>query len=318
MSLMLRIFTLCLFGAALTLHADLTPVIDFSLKKDGRQWREEIHDERPDRSIREYVLDKENTQNWTEMFTLQYFHDVPETPQKFFEDFIRHLKETIQPHQLTYKVISQDKNSLLGEWKIKEGGPIDQMELVRIMKQGEDLVLIHYVTKNVNMKKAIRSTWESILNEVKFDQVRYSRDDYSIVIPSDWEVKETKMGEGVKRSFENPNHTISLLDAEVFKIQTKSPEEFLKEASADENLWGEFDKYETLPLNNGTSVKTMIYKPRIKYRDYKTVTILYPIVVKDMLYLTSATFPAKDYKQDKQVVEKIVKSFQVKGKEAQK
>lgn len=301
-----------LIGVIGVLSADTTPVLDIPFEKDGRKWKEGFQQTFPDKSIVEYVLNNENINNWTELVTVQTFQDVPEEPAAFYDRFMDLLKQNIGTNLQT-KLISKEPNSVLGEWWIKGLGQSDQHELVRVFKSGSDIVVAHYVIKNVDEMPKHRTVWEEILKNLAIKQQIYKNNGYSMTLPGNWTTTETAFENLVKKSFQDPTNRISVQDVEIGTVGSESPAEKIKEASGDLNLWGEFDKFETLKLDDGQDVKMLVYKPRKQFRDFETVSLLAPIVRGDKFYLISATIPASDAAARSQV-DAIIKSFKLESK----
>lgn len=298
-----------LFGA---LCADTVPVLDIPFDKDGRQWKEGFQQTFPDKSIIEYVLSNESVANWSELVTVQMFSDVPDNAEAFYNRFMELLKQNVGANLQT-KVLSKEPDSVLGEWWIKGLGQSDQHEIVRVFKTGNDIVVAHYVVKNLDEMPKHKAIWEEILKNLKVKQVVYKNAGYSLTLPADWTTEETSFENLVKKSFEDPSKRITVQDAEVGQVGKEAPADRIKDASGDMNLWGEFDTFETVKLNSGDEVKVLVYKPRTKFRDFETVTLLAPIVKGDKFYLIAATYPSNDPKAREQV-DSILKSFNVEPK----
>ncbi len=298
-----------LLGMFGVLCADTTPIFQIPFEKDGRKWREGFQQTFADKSIVEYVLGNENVNNWSELVTVQTFSDVPEGPEAFYDRFMDLLKQNLGAN-LHSNLISKDANSVLGEWWIKGLGDSDQHELVRVFKSGSDIVVAHYVIRNPDEMSKHKAVWEDILKNLTVKQQIYKNDGYSFVLPGNWTTEEAEFENLVKRSFHDPANRIVLQDAEVGAAGPESPADKIKEASGDLNLWGEFDKFDTIKLNDGQEVKVLVYKPRKKFRDFETISILAPIVKGDKFYLIAASYPADDSAARTQI-EDVIKSFKL-------
>lgn len=301
-----------LLGFFGVLCADTTPVLDIPFDKDGRKWKEGYQQTFPDKSIVEYVLSTENVNNWSELVTVQMFSDVPDNATEFYDRFMKLLKENVGAN-LHMNEISKTPNSVLGEWWIKGSGAGDQHELVRIFKTGNDIVVAHYVIKNLDEMPKRKAVWEDILNNLKVRQQVYKNKGYTLTLPGDWTIHEAEFENLVKRSFADAADRITVQDVEIGEAGTEPPAEKIQEASKDLNLWGDFDKFETIKLNDGQEVKILVYKPRTKFRDFETINLLAPIVKGDKLYVMAATIPSNDPKA-REAAEGIIKSFKLESK----
>lgn len=143
-------------------------VITYSLQEDGRSWKVGHEDQNAQASITEYVLDNENTQNWTELVTVHYFKDLEVTPKTYWGLFVEELKKNAGGHKVETKIINEEPNSLFGEWWIQDGANTDQHEWIRIFTKGRDLAILRYTTKNMKDVEANRKKWEHIISSAKF------------------------------------------------------------------------------------------------------------------------------------------------------
>lgn len=137
---------------------------DQPLQIDERKWKlgHEASDE--GKLTREYVLENEDPNNWTELFSIQQFTDVPVPPANFFKLFVEGLKQAVPQNKIESRVISESPNVLLGEWWIDDKSSNDQHEWIKIFKDKDDILIVRYTTKKMNDIEAVRKKWESILN----------------------------------------------------------------------------------------------------------------------------------------------------------
>lgn len=291
--------------------ADFEPVVEIPFKIDGRPWKEGFAAKEAEQGIIEYVVSDENVNNWNELVTTQYFFNAPDSAEQFYNRFIKLLQEGVDSSKLKTRIISKDANSVLAEWTLQGTDNNDQHEWIRIIKQGDSLVLLHYVTKNLNEIEKRRPAWEQILNQTTITQWNYSNKDYSLKLPPNWQLVQAPVGDLVKEAFEDDSHKISLQSAEIANLNGRKADDLVKEASSDLNLWGEFDKQEKVTLDNGQEFDLIVYKPRKKFRDYETVSMLAPIVSNSKIYLFVATVPADDAGAKDKVVN-VLKTFSVK------
>jgi hypothetical protein len=140
------------------------------LNLDGRKWKVGHEAKEDGRLIREYVLENEDVNNWTELFSIQQFSDVPVDPQEFYKLFVEGLQQAVPQNKVESRVIKDSPNTLLGEWWVADKSPNDQHEWIKIFKEGNDLLIVRYTTKKVKDVDSIRKKWEGILDNFQAEK----------------------------------------------------------------------------------------------------------------------------------------------------
>lgn len=136
---------------------------DAPLNIDGRKWKLGHESKEEGGLIREYVLENEDPNNWTELFSIQQFSEVPVTPQEFYKLFVDGLKQSVPQNKVENRIVSESPNVLLGEWWIHDKSQNDQHEWVKIFKDGDEVLIVRYTTKKTKDVDSIRKKWEDIL-----------------------------------------------------------------------------------------------------------------------------------------------------------
>ena len=149
------------------LQAQVQSVKSEVLKVDGRDWKLGHEAKEDGRLIREYVLENENVNNWTELFSIQQFSDIPISPQEFFKLFVDGLKLAVPQNKVESRVVSESPDALLGEWWVLDKSANDQHEWIKIFKQGDEMLIVRYTTKKTDNVDAARKKWEYILTNFK-------------------------------------------------------------------------------------------------------------------------------------------------------
>lgn len=143
--------------------------IQYSLNSDGRKWKVANEDTQEQLKMTQYILDEEQPENATELFTVAEMTDVNITPAEYFSQFMTELQKRYSNAKVESKVINQQTNSLLGEWWIDGKSPDNtQHEWIRIIKKGNDIAVLRYSTMHTDQLEQTRKTWESVLNDAKF------------------------------------------------------------------------------------------------------------------------------------------------------
>lgn len=146
-----------------------TGKVQYSLKADGRKWKVANEDTQEQLKMTQYILEQEEPETVTELFTVAEMTDVNITPSEYFSQFMTELQKRYSNAKVESKVINQETNSLLGEWWIEGKSPDNtQHEWIRIMKKGNDIAILRYSTMHTDQLEQSRKVWESILNDAKF------------------------------------------------------------------------------------------------------------------------------------------------------
>lgn len=146
-----------------------TGKIQYTLTPDGRNWKVVTDDAQDQIKIKQYILENEQPENVTELFTITEMTDVNITPSEYFSQFVTELQKRYSDYKVESKIINQQTNSLFGEWWIDGQSPDkNQHEWIRIMKKGNDIAVLRYSTMHTDEIDSTRKTWESILSNAKF------------------------------------------------------------------------------------------------------------------------------------------------------
>jgi hypothetical protein len=143
--------------------------VQYSTKADGRNWKVINDDAQEQLRMTQFILENEEPETATELFTVTEMTDVNITPPEYFSQFITELQKRYSDLKVESKIINQKTNSLLGEWWIDGKSPDNtQHEWIRIIRKGNDIAVLRYSTMlNDNLEKT-RKTWETILNNANF------------------------------------------------------------------------------------------------------------------------------------------------------
>lgn len=146
-----------------------TGKVQYSLKGDGRSWKVINEDTQEQLKMTQYILENEQPENVSELFTVTEMTDVNITPPEYFSQFITELQKRYHNAKVESKIIHQQTSSLFGEWWINGTSPDNtQHEWIRIIKKGNDIAVLRYSTMHMDNLDQARKTWEGILNDAKF------------------------------------------------------------------------------------------------------------------------------------------------------
>lgn len=146
-----------------------TGKVHYSLKADKRKWKTINSDQQDQIKMTQYILENEQPERITELFTVTEMSDVNITPPEYFSQFITELQKRYTNSRIESKIINQKVNSLLGEWWVDGPSPDNnQHEWIRILKKGNDIAVLRYSTMHTDQLEQARKVWESILNNAQF------------------------------------------------------------------------------------------------------------------------------------------------------
>lgn len=144
--------------------------IQYSMKADGRLWKLATEDTQEQMKITQYILENEQPENATELFSVTEMTDINITPAEYFSQFITQLQKRYANAKVESKVSVQKINSLLGEWWINGNSPDNtQHEWIHIIKKGNEIAVLRYSTIHTEDLEHARKIWEAILTEAKFE-----------------------------------------------------------------------------------------------------------------------------------------------------
>ena len=116
------------------------------LQEDGRQWYigYGVHDE--ESFVEVYVLQGKTLENSEEIFGVQGF-DSDATPERYFDEMLKALKEEFAGGNVQHKIIEQDEQGMIAEWwgNSDEGGRVYEIFRMARTPAGQQLV-VYYQT----------------------------------------------------------------------------------------------------------------------------------------------------------------------------
>jgi hypothetical protein len=143
-----------------------------SLSLDGRIWILGWEDNKDGISYKEFVVNNENVENWTELFSVQLLQDVSANSEEFYGIFIQGVTLAYPLNQLENRIIKKEKGTLFGEWWIHDKTNNDKHEWIRVFNDGNQMYVIRYTTKKINGVESQRKDWEKILGQMDLDTAR--------------------------------------------------------------------------------------------------------------------------------------------------
>lgn len=137
-------------------------------KFDERPWKKAFEDSTENATIIEYTLQGETTDNWTELVSLQRLVPIDATPEEYYNEFVKKIKETVTPAQVDSRVINSSENSIFFEWSVAKDSHYAQHEWFKLFKTPLSTLVLRYTTKKLNDVEKERPVWEKILNEATY------------------------------------------------------------------------------------------------------------------------------------------------------
>lgn len=160
-----------------------------TLTLGGEEWTLKNKEENGDLLLAEYTTNGETINNWSKLFTLQFFKFELKkgvTPDMFADAEISPLKE--QGYKVNYKKIKMGPQEGIIEFQVLEPESDQQDEIQKIIMSPENkLTVIHYVVKKQDMGDTERKKWIDALSN--FDITTLSKPK---AVESKTTVKETE------------------------------------------------------------------------------------------------------------------------------
>lgn len=107
----------------------------------------------------EYVVMGDKLESWHELVTSQVIKNVPNdvSVKDFFNYIVGNLQKTgLDPTIVVHK---ETADEIIFEFRIKDPENMRQDELQLVIKQGNNIYILHYVIKQADMGEANRKAW---------------------------------------------------------------------------------------------------------------------------------------------------------------
>jgi hypothetical protein len=146
-----------------------TPLETVVVPTDPTGWKLGYASDRRGQTIAIYVPREESMDSWTRQFTIQFTDGVRTPPLEWMTN-LESLMQKRCPGSY-WKLIEQDSNSVLYEWKISNcAGHANQHEVARLLKGNDGIHRIAYVEKNQNIASTVREKWIKSFLEAYVDK----------------------------------------------------------------------------------------------------------------------------------------------------
>lgn len=138
------------------------------LPLDGRKWNIGYQAKNDEGSIIELILQNEEIQDWTELFTIQHFKNISISGEEYVKNLEKTSREKVKkPQSLKFQLIEADpvnlfESSFIFDRSDKKAYSIigyDEFNLGRVLKGETDLYYIRYSTKDKELFEANKEDW---------------------------------------------------------------------------------------------------------------------------------------------------------------
>ncbi len=145
-------------------HADsaegFSRLEDLTLHFDDRDWQVGFEDEQPGVMMREYVVDGESVEAWTELVTAQFFPDLQGIDSAEFVDLMKESMEGDATGKLEWNVFNEKEDGLMYEFILTEDELYgDQHEVARVIEADDGLFILHYAIMEAPMSDEHHKQW---------------------------------------------------------------------------------------------------------------------------------------------------------------
>jgi hypothetical protein len=152
---------------AISQYKPALEVIRFEL--DKRDWQIGYRLINTSNTVSEWLVKPETAQSWTAMFSTGRVLNLSKkglTPKQLMFNIKGRLLKAFP--KATWKVIAEDKNSILYEWQIRDKkGKLSQHEIARLYAGKVDIYRIAYVEKVSQIKDVVRKAWIERLQKAR-------------------------------------------------------------------------------------------------------------------------------------------------------
>lgn len=171
MNLFVRLFfILALFAQPEMLKASIDicqDEIEFTF--DNRKWKKDYEQKAQEAAIIEFTLENESVQNWSELVTIQKFIPLNIAVEDYYKEYLKLLKQSVNPSTVDSKILSQDENSIFFEWWIDDQGPNAQHEWFKLFKSPNAYYAFRYTTKKMDKIGKAGESWKKIISDSKLN-----------------------------------------------------------------------------------------------------------------------------------------------------
>jgi hypothetical protein len=186
----LIILVILLSGTAAFAANPWFPYDSPDLTFDGRPWKVGFENAAEEGFIREFVLEGQTVENWSELVTVQLFLMDNKVKPETFSNRAKQLIQKTCPN-CVWNELSRTSTSMIYEWSVRacKGQP-DQSELARVIIGRDGVYVLHYAVKKVPMPASNRKFWLDSLGKVKIDPPTGAFSDpflRSFSIPPNWQ-----------------------------------------------------------------------------------------------------------------------------------
>lgn len=129
---------------------------------DARKWKlgSENYNSEKKAMTKEFVLEDQSAENWTELITLQFIEGLQDRVRvSEILDKVQTGMKTACP-SVKWITLSQERDNALYTWSIKGcPGQPDQTEIARVLAGQEGMHVWHYASKNPDIDTEKKKEW---------------------------------------------------------------------------------------------------------------------------------------------------------------
>lgn len=145
---------------------EVSSLEDLTLHFDDRDWELGYEDEEAGIMIREYVVDGESVEAWTELVTAQFFSNLQGIdPQEFVDIMEENMKSDVTG-DVEWNVLNKKDDEVMYEFILTNDDLYpDHHEMARAIVVDDGLFVLHYAIMEAPMSDDHHKQWEDLLEK---------------------------------------------------------------------------------------------------------------------------------------------------------
>lgn len=127
---------------------------------DDRAWKIGFEAQTQDEKLKELVLQNEEIEDWSELFTVQIFNGLPASTSEFVTALEKTFKKNLSPQEsLQFKIMEKDPFNIFENSFISNTTTNNEYNIGRVIKGRNDLYYLQYSTKDERLFKQNQEAW---------------------------------------------------------------------------------------------------------------------------------------------------------------
>lgn len=155
-----------LLGTLVFSHLIFAETLEVPL--DTRSWKVGYEEHKEGHWLRQYVLENESTENWSELVTVEYFPGLQ--GRLSAAEFVQGVRNLIfeQCALGDWEILREASREITYSWSVRLCPNFaDQIEIARVIVTEEGIHVLHYTVKGRQMEADERKKWIGLLEKAR-------------------------------------------------------------------------------------------------------------------------------------------------------